>query len=289
MIVGQRKKLGSELKAILGEGSTSEEAKEKKPELKMILAHQLCPGKYQPRRKFDEEALKELSDSISSQGILQPIVARELSEREFEIIAGERRWRAAQMAGLQSVPVVINNISDEAALAFGLIENIQRQNLNPIEEDFALKRLIEEFGMTHEEVAKSIGKSRALVTNMLRLLNLAPQVQKMLIDRQLDVGHVKVLLTFSLEQQEEMAEVILNKKMSVRSAEKFAQSKKHEGNKNNKETNRHNRCEKWAEDLTNYLSLESKVQINESGSGKITLKIDSEEEIMWLIDLVSRK
>lgn len=156
------------------------ETQSKQEIVKCVVVHKILPGKFQPRKDFDPERLKDLASSIKKQGILQPIIVRECVDNEYEIIAGERRWRAAQMAGLQKVPVIICNISDESALAFGLIENIQRQDLNPIEEAVAIKRLIEEFKMTHEKVADSIGRSRAVVSNMLRLLNLTPSVQELL-------------------------------------------------------------------------------------------------------------
>ncbi len=201
MTTSLRKNFGGGLDAVLGAVNSDAVVSENAgKELKTLMVQQLSPGIYQPRREFDQVALQELSNSIASQGIVQPIVVRNSGNEKYEIIAGERRWRAAQMAGLQQVPVITCDISDESALAFGLIENIQRQDLNPIEEAFVLKWLIEEFKMTHEQVAKSVGRSRATVSNMLRLLNLSQPVQVQLVSKQLDVGHAKLLLVFSTEE-----------------------------------------------------------------------------------------
>ena len=201
MTTSLRKNFGGGLDAVLGAVNSDAVVSENAgKELKTLMVQQLSPGIYQPRREFDQVALQELSNSIASQGIVQPIVVRNSGNEKYEIIAGERRWRAAQMAGLQQVPVITCDISDESALAFGLIENIQRQDLNPLEEAFVLKWLIEEFKMTHEQVAKSVGRSRATVSNMLRLLNLSQPVQVQLVSKQLDVGHAKLLLVFSTEE-----------------------------------------------------------------------------------------
>lgn len=211
-------------------------------------------------------------------------MVRQFGNSEYEIIAGERRWRAAQMAGLQQVPVIVCNISDESALAFGLIENIQRQDLNPIEEAAALKRLIEEFNMTHEQVAKSIGRSRAMVSNMLRLLNLTPPVQELLISKKLDVGHVKVLLVFTPEEQEEMALTIANKKMTVRAAEKLAQNRRSGAVGGDKTAHIHPKCDEWGRALAQKLSSKASVKMDKSGVGKIIIYVESPEEVEWLID-----
>jgi ParB family chromosome partitioning protein len=284
MTTNLRKNFGSGLEAVLGAvGTEFIEPENNGKELKMVMVHQLSPGKYQPRRDFDQAALQELSDSIASQGILQPIVVRRSGNGEYEIIAGERRWRAAQMAGLQQVPVIICDISDESALAFGLIENIQRQDLNPIEEAFALKRLIEEFKMTHEQVAKSVGRSRAAVSNMLRLLNLAKPVQELLISKQLDVGHAKLLLVFSFDEQLNIANHIINKKLTVRAAEKFVNSRK-TGSDGKSINQVHPSCEQWSRELSRKLSAKADVKLNQFGTGKITIQVESSQEVEWLIE-----
>lgn len=177
-------------------------------------------GRYQPRSVFDEDALQELADSIKAQGLIQPVVLRPVG-KGYELIAGERRWRAAQLAGLDEIPAVIREISDQAALAMGLIENIQRENLNPIEEAQALRRLIDEFSLSQAQVAESVGRSRSSVTNMLRLLNLNNDVRTMLEHGDLEVGHAKALLALIDREQSEAATIVVDKSLSVRETEKL--------------------------------------------------------------------
>ncbi len=178
-------------------------------------------GKYQPRRDINPEKLQELANSIAMQGIVQPIVVRGISPGRYEIIAGERRWRAAQIAGLHHVPVIIKEIDDRTAIAIALIENIQREDLNALEEAEALHRLLTEFTMTHQQVADAVGKSRATVTNLLRLLELLPEVKKMLLNNQLDMGHARALLALVGEQQILVARKIVNQGLSVRLTEQL--------------------------------------------------------------------
>lgn len=187
--------------------------------LKKIAVGQLQPGKYQPRSHMDQEALQALAESIQSQGIMQPILVRAIDDERYEIIAGERRWRASQLAGLTEVPVIIRSIADEAALAMALIENIQRENLNPLEEAQGLKRLISEFDMTHELAAKAVGRSRVAVSNLLRLLTLANPVQTMLMEGKLDMGHARTLIGLEPARQILLAEQIVQEDLSVREAE----------------------------------------------------------------------
>ncbi len=190
-------------------------------EQRQLPINYLKPGKYQPRKDMQNDALQELAESIKAQGILQPILVRPLANNHFEIIAGERRWRAAQMAQLEKVPVFVREISDEMAVAMGLIENIQREDLTAIEQAEALKRLGEEFQLTHEEIAKAVGKSRVSISNLLRLLNLDPRVVAMLEKKQIDMGHARALLTLPPAQQVEIARVIIAKDLSVRSTEEL--------------------------------------------------------------------
>lgn len=189
--------------------------------LRMLEVHQLQPGKYQPRTQMDQESLASLADSIKSQGIMQPILVREVAPERFEIIAGERRWRASQLAGLHEVPVLVREIPDESALAMALIENIQRENLNPLEEASGIKRLIDEFAMTHQVAAEAVGRSRTAVTNLLRLLNLSLPVQDMLMHSQIDMGHARALLSLEGAKQILAAQQIAQKGLSVREAERL--------------------------------------------------------------------
>lgn len=192
--------------------------------LMMLKVGQLRPGKYQPRSYMDDAALQTLADSIKTQGIMQPILVRQLSGHagdgeQYEIIAGERRWRASQRAGLVEVPVLVREIADESALAMALIENIQRENLNPLEEAQGIKRLIDEFSMTHEKAAEAVGRSRVAVSNLLRLLTLSVPVQEMLMHGKLDMGHARTLIGLDGAQQVMLAEQMVYNNLSVREAE----------------------------------------------------------------------
>jgi len=187
--------------------------------LLMLKVEQLRPGKYQPRSYMDDAALQTLAASIKTQGIMQPILVRHIDDEHYEIIAGERRWRASQIAGLNEVPVLVREIADEAALAMALIENIQRENLNPLEEAQGIKRLIDEFAMTHEKAAVAVGRSRVAVSNLLRLLTLTAAVQDLLMNAKLDMGHARALIGLDGAQQVMLAEQIVYNDLSVREAE----------------------------------------------------------------------
>jgi ParB family chromosome partitioning protein len=233
--VSKRKSLGRGLDALLSSaagagGVRRPEASAGEPAaagsaLREVPVDLLQRGRYQPRVDMRDETLAELAESIKAQGIVQPIVVRPLhsaggGETRYEIVAGERRWRAAQLAGLQSIPAVVRDIADEAAVAVALIENIQRENLNPIEEARALHRLVEEFGLTHAEAAQAVGRSRVTVTNLLRLLELPRQVRELLEQRELDMGHARALLGLGTpEMQVEIAQRIVKQGWSVREAE----------------------------------------------------------------------
>lgn len=192
-----------------------------KGELQKLPIEYLQPGKYQPRKDMSPEALEDLAASVKAQGIIQPIVVRELEKDKYEIIAGERRWRAAQMARLSEVPCLVKHVPDEAAVAIALIENIQREDLNAMEEATALQRLLDEFQLTHQEVADAVGKSRATVTNLLRLNNLEHETKTLLERGDIELGHAKLLLALQGEQQSEVARTIAAKAMTVREAEKL--------------------------------------------------------------------
>ena len=189
--------------------------------LRTMQIGQLQPGKYQPRTQMDQESLRQLADSIRAQVIMQPILVRPVAFEKFEIIAGERRWRAAQLAGLSEVPALVREIADEAALAMSLIENIQREDLNPLEEATGIKRLIDEFNMTHQVAAEAVGRSRSAVTNLLRLLTLHVKVQEMLMQNSIDMGHARALIALNGAKQITAAEQIAQKGLSVREAEQL--------------------------------------------------------------------
>lgn len=219
--MAKRPSLGKNLDALLGQIQTIQATAPTKPAegLRQLPVEYLSRGVYQPRTDFSPDSLQALADSIRAQGIIQPIIVRELGEKRYEIIAGERRWRAAQIAGLQTVPVVVRPLSDEAALAVALIENIQRDDLNPIEEATALYRLQQEFSLTHEEIAKMVGKSRAAVTNFIRLLQLESDVKKQVEAKTLSLGHAKVLLALHGQQQIAVANRVIAHHLSVRETE----------------------------------------------------------------------
>ena len=230
-------------------------------------------GRYQPRRNFDENKLQELADSIKAQGMVQPIVVRSVGDKSYEIIAGERRWRAAQLAGLAEVPVFIREVDDQTAMAMALIENIQRDDLNPLEEAVALHRLLDEFGLTHQEIANAVGKSRTTVTNLMRLLELAPEVKALVDERKMDMGHARALLALKAGDQRKAANEVVRKGLSVRATEalvkallnpKPAVSKKAESSYDS-DTRR------LLDDLTDRLG--AKVDLKQSGKGKGTLQI----------------
>ncbi|RLP53451.1 MAG: ParB/RepB/Spo0J family partition protein [Ketobacter sp.] len=188
-------------------------------ELKHIPIEFLQRGRYQPRRDMDPQALEELANSIKAQGVMQPIVVRPMGSNQYEIIAGERRWRASQLAGLEKVPCVVRSVTDEAAIAMALIENIQREDLNPIEEASALQRFQDEFELTHQQVADAVGKSRTTVTNLLRLMNLTPDARKLVEHGDLEMGHARAILPLDAASQTEAARVVVAKGLSVRQTE----------------------------------------------------------------------
>jgi ParB family chromosome partitioning protein len=189
--------------------------------LQTIAIDRLRPGRYQPRTKMDAESLAELALSIREQGVMQPILVRPVDGARFEIVAGERRWRAAQQAGLREIPALVKNVPDQAALAVALIENIQREDLNPLEEARGLQRLIDEFGLTHDTAAKAVGRSRSAVTNLLRLNALAPPVQEYLLAGAIEMGHARALLALSIDQQSGAASRVVDGGLSVRDTERL--------------------------------------------------------------------
>ena len=217
--MNKKARLGKGLDALLG--GVDQIAAQSDGELRYLPVATIRPGRYQPRTNMDETALTELADSIRTHGVVQPIVVRETPAGDYELIAGERRWRAAQLAGLDVIPSVVRRVADEIALAVGLIENIQRENLNPVEEANGLRRLLDEFGLTHQQVADSIGRSRAAVSNLLRLLNLDPAVRVHLENGRLEAGHARAILSLPREQQLAAADTVIQQRFSVRQTEQL--------------------------------------------------------------------
>lgn len=216
--------LGRGLDALLGGDASGPKVAMPGESLTTVNIDAIQPGRYQPRTRMDQEALADLASSIKSQGLMQPILVRSISTGNYEIIAGERRWRAARMAGLSEVPVVVREVGDNAALAMALIENIQREDLNPIEEAAGIQRLIDEFQMTHEAAAQAVGRSRSAVSNLLRLLSLTPSVRELLEGGTIDMGHARALLALSPQRQAEAARIVVGKGLSVRETEQLVAS-----------------------------------------------------------------
>ncbi|MCG7964803.1 MAG: ParB/RepB/Spo0J family partition protein, partial [Candidatus Thiodiazotropha taylori] len=231
-MAAKKRGLGRGLDALLGgmQADTEEEVattdsgsgkESKRDNLARLPVDLIQRGRYQPRREFDPDSLRELADSIAAQGVIQPVVVRAVENDRYELIAGERRWRAAQQAGLDEIPVVIKEVTEEAAMAMGLIENIQREDLNPLEEANALSRLLHEFGLTHQEVAKAVGKSRTTVTNLLRLLELNEEVKGLVESRRIEMGHARTLLGLKGEDQTRAANQVVSQGLSVRETERL--------------------------------------------------------------------
>jgi len=254
-------------------------------QLQTLPIEHMQRGKYQPRKDMNPEKLQELADSIKAQGIIQPVVVRMVAPEKYEIIAGERRWRAAQLAGLQQVPVVVKEIDDRTAMAIALIENIQREDLNPLEEAEALKRLLEEFTMTHQQVADAVGKSRVTVTNLLRLIELHPEVKKLLVNRQLEMGHARALLSLEGPKQVAAANKIVKEGLTVRAAERLVKDSQAEPKAPkvrviDKDTLR------LQEDLTAKLGAKVLIEHKENGAGKLVIAYSSLEELDGILEQI---
>jgi ParB family chromosome partitioning protein len=244
----------------------------------------LKPGKYQPRRHISQTELEALADSIRTQGVIQPIIVRKLNKDFYEIIAGERRWRAAQLADLQTIPVIIKEISDEKAMVIGLIENIQREDLNPLEEAQALDRLVKEFNLTHVQIAEAVGKSRTTVTNLLRLLVLAEDVKIMLEKGQLEVGHAKVLLGLRAHEQSVVAKTVVARGLSVRDTERLVANMLADASKPNRVQVLDPNIRKLQNSLSEKLGAIVEIQHGQQGKGKIVIQYNSLDELDGILE-----
>jgi ParB family chromosome partitioning protein len=273
------KGLGRGLDALLGEGETPEGER-----LLTLPVESLVPGKYQPRTHMDTEALAELAESIRSQGLMQPILARAVPGGRYEIIAGERRWRASQLAGLKEVPVLVREVPDEAALKMALIENIQRENLNPLEEAQGLQRLIQEFSMTHQTAAESVGRSRVAVTNLLRLLQLAKPVQALLMAGDLDMGHARALLPLTHAKQVDAAHEIVRRGLSVREAERLATRMLKPATSAPAQRDRD--VVRLEEELSERLAASVHIRANRKGAGRLTIEFSGLEQLDGILSRI---
>lgn len=288
MAVKKRSGLGKGLDALLGKKDdvviTLADAKgDSSSELDI---EKIQPGEYQPRTRMDKESLEELAQSIKEQGLISPILVRPITKNRYEIIAGERRYQASKLAGLKKVPVLIRKISNEKALAWALIENIQREDLNPLEEAAGIQRLLDEFHMTHESASQAIGRSRTATTNLLRLLNLVQPVQDRLMANEISMGHARALLSLEPAMQVAIANEIVKKGLSVRQVEtlvaNMAQQKLKKG-KVGKKTRKDADTLKLEEDLSNFLGATVKINTNQRGKGKLIIEFSNLDQFDGII------
>ena len=297
MVTKKPKGLGRGLEALLGADAPGlsqlgkNESNTSQPNVLSVT--KLQAGKYQPRTRMDEGALAELADSIRAQGIMQPILVRPLEETKgrYEIIAGERRFRAAQMAGLTEVPVLVREVADEHAAAMALIENIQREDLNPLEEAQGVKRLLDEFGLTHEQAATAIGRSRSATSNLLRLLNLASPLQTMLLAGDIDMGHARALLAVDSATQIQLANQIIAKRLSVREAEKLVARVATDASPKTKRSEKNNLRDvaRLEETLSDQLGTKVTLKVGTKGRGQLVIDFHGWDHCSALIEKMQLK
>jgi len=286
--MSKEKRLGRGLSALF-ESEIEEDQVQEKPlkgeMIENISVDQLNPGQYQPRKRFDEESLQELADSIIEQGLMQPIIVRK-SENNFEIIAGERRWRAAKLAKLETIPVIVREINDRTASVIALIENMQRVDLSSIEEAEGIKKMIDEFGMTHEEASDAVGKSRSAITNLLRLLQLTDFVKEKLNSGDIDMGHARALIPLSTDQQNMVCQKIINEKLSVRKVEDLIQFgiTNIKNKKLIKDNNKNSDIQILQKEITDKLGFPVMIENKNNNSGLIKIKYRNLDELDILLN-----
>ncbi len=286
--MSKEKRLGRGLSALF-ESEIEEDQVQEKPlkgeMIENVSVDQLSPGQYQPRKRFDEESLQELADSIIEQGLMQPVIVRK-SDNNFEIIAGERRWRAAKLAKLDTIPVIVRDINDRTASIIALIENMQRVDLSSIEEAEGIKKMIDEFGMTHEEASDAVGKSRSAVSNLLRLLQLTDFVKDKLNSGDIDMGHARALISLSADQQNMVCQKIINEKLSVRKVEELLQSgiTKVNNKKISKANNKNNDIEILQKEFSDKLGFPVTIENKNNNSGLIKIKYRNLDELDILLN-----
>ena len=274
----KQKGLGRGLDALLAANNTPDAQRQD-----MLAVGALQPGKYQPRTRMDPGSLEELAASIKAQGLIQPISVRPVSGARYEIIAGERRWRAAQIAGLAEVPVLIRDIPDDAALAMSLIENIQREDLNPLEEAAGIQRLIDEFQMTHQQAADAVGRSRSAASNLLRLLQLAKPAQDMLMAGDIEMGHARSLLPLSKSEQGRIAALVVDKGYSVRETERLVARELNPPVKRGADKKPDRDLLRLEEELSDRLGATVKISANRKGGGSLTIRFGSLDQLDGLL------
>jgi len=282
----KQKGLGRGLDALLDADDSGPAPQDRLATLKVGL---LGPGRFQPRTKMDEASLQELAASIRTQGLMQPILVRPVPGERYEIIAGERRWRAAKLAGLAEIPVVVRDVPDQTALAMALIENIQRENLNPLEEAQGVQRLVSEFSLTHQEAADAIGRSRTATTNLLRLLNLEKSVQRLMFDGRLDMGHARALLALEGRRQEHVAAQVAERGLSVRETETLVNDLLNppvKGKARRAQVDRD--VARLEEQLSEELGTTVQIRQGRKGSGKLVISYTSHEHLDSLLERIKR-
>jgi ParB family chromosome partitioning protein len=252
--------------------------------MRTLPIEKICKGEYQPRLSIDPDALQDLADSIRAQGLVQPVVVRRVADGNYELIAGERRWRASQIAGLHEIPAVIRDIPDQAAAAMSLIENIQREDLNPLEEALAMNRLIDEFGLTHQQTAESVGRSRSAVSNLLRLIELEDATKELLDKGKLEMGHARALLGLQGDMQVKAANKVASKQMTVRDTEKLVKSLNNPTSEVPKSTAKAPEVQKLEQSLGEKLGAKVNVQYNTKGKGKLVIEYNSLDELDGILE-----
>ena len=287
----KRNALGRGLSAMLARSEIDQQQQDQ-ANLRELPVDLIQPGRFQPRTMMDPDKLQELADSIQAQGMVQPIIVRPVAANSFELIAGERRWRAAQMAGLHTVPAVVRDVSDEVTVAMALIENIQREDLNPLEEAGALQRLIKEFAMTHEQAGQAVGRSRAAVSNLLRLLELEPDVQQLVNQRALDMGHARALLALRGQAQIAAARHVVSKKLSVRATEQYLarlneNSGHHDAQRSQAKPARVDAdTQRLQQQLTEQLGAPIQIRHKSGGAGQLIISYHNLDELDGIIERI---
>jgi ParB family chromosome partitioning protein len=286
-MTAKKNPLGRNLSSMLSKSALKHAAENASAEvsgqdmLKTLPLDVISPGPYQPRSIFDADKLEELADSIRHQGVIQPVVVRHTGDNEYQLIAGERRWRAAQMADIEVIPAIIRDVPDEIAIAMALVENIQREDLNPIEEASALRRLVDEFQMTHQEAGDAVGRSRSAVSNLLRLLELSKEVRVLVDARHLEMGHARALLTLEPELQANAAREVVLKELSVRQTEELVRRLKNPVQ--HKPTLVDPDVQRLQDNISEKLCATVKLQYNTRGKGKMVISYNSADELEGIL------
>lgn len=289
--MAKKRGLGRGLDALLGDSQSVAEVtevteEERQTALQYLPVDRIRRGRYQPRRHFDPDGLQELADSIAAQGLVQPVVVRPTAEGDFELIAGERRWRAAQQAGLHEIPAIVRDLDEQAAAAVSLIENIQREDLNPLEEAGAIGRLVSDFELTHQQVAEAVGRSRAAVSNLLRLLDLDDRVKELVQSGRLEMGHARAVLGLKPEQQASIAARVAERGLTVRATEQLVRQTIGEHGKPNPARQRRKDPDtrKLEDDLSQRLGAAVTVQPGNKGGGKVEISYNSLDELQGILE-----